>query len=242
MPQYPLRGQSRFATGRRPYSVAIGRFGWRWQARFGGGNGSSNTVSLYRNIPQQAEVLPQVSLCGQSRFATVLNPISVALGDLMGNGKPDLAVANFSQSTFRNRNTSSSESSAAGSFCCQSRFSTGLNPYSVAIGDLEWRWQPDCGANLGSATVSVLRNTGSSGSTDARFFCGQSDFANRHWPNFSSHRRFGWRWQAIWAGANYKLKHVSVFAIPVAAVNMDAGSFAAKVEFWNRHSPAFSKP
>ena len=99
-------------------------------------------------------------------FATGTAPGSVAIGDLDGDGKPDLAVANANSNTVSVfRNTSSSGSIAAGTFATKVDFATGNFPILVAIGDLDGDGKPDLVvANQNSDNVSVLRNTGSSGS------------------------------------------------------------------------------
>src|SRR5439155_969855 len=82
------------------------------------------------------------------------NPISVAIGDLNGDAKPDLAVAN-------NGSVSNTVSvllgDGAGGFGSKTDFATGASPRSVAIGDMNGDGKPDLAtANLGSNTVSVL--------------------------------------------------------------------------------------
>jgi hypothetical protein len=64
------------------------------------------------------------------------NPYTVAIGDLDGDGKADLAVVNSgagSVSVFRNISSSGSISTA--SFAAKVDFTTGTTPYGVAIGD-----------------------------------------------------------------------------------------------------------
>ena len=65
-------------------------------------------------------------------------PISVTIGDLDGDGKPDLAVENYSSNTvsvFRNTGSSGSIS-----FATKVDFATGTHPTDVSIGDLDGGW------------------------------------------------------------------------------------------------------
>ena len=88
-------------------------------------------------------------------YATGFSPVSVAIGDLNGDGKPELATANY------NANTISVLANAGdGSFQSKIDYSTGSGPRSVAIGDLNGDGKLDVAtANWASNTVSVLINT-----------------------------------------------------------------------------------
>ena len=68
------------------------------------------------------------------RLANVVE-LDAAIGDLDGDGEPDLAVVNNGSNTvsvFRNTSTSGSVS-----FASKVDFTTGTSPYSIAIGDLD---------------------------------------------------------------------------------------------------------
>ncbi|MFK9307195.1 FG-GAP repeat domain-containing protein, partial [Escherichia coli] len=75
-------------------------------------------------------------------------------------------------------NISSTGSIVAGSFAAKVDFTTGSLPYAVAIGDLDGDGKPDLVvANNISNTLSVLRNTSSSGSIGSGSFAAKVDFA-----------------------------------------------------------------
>ena len=83
-------------------------------------------------------------------------PGSVAIGDLNGDGKPDLATANGDAST-----VSVLLNRGDGSFRAKRDYATGHGPDSVAIGDLNGDGKPDLAtANIEASTVSVLLNRG----------------------------------------------------------------------------------
>jgi len=83
-------------------------------------------------------------------------PLLVAIGDLDGDGNPDLAVANANSD-----DVSVLLGAGDGSFATQARFGAGISPRSIAIGDLDGDGIPDLAvANGASNDVSVLLGAG----------------------------------------------------------------------------------
>jgi hypothetical protein len=81
-------------------------------------------------------------------------PGSVAIGDLDGDGDPDLAVANGAS-----HNVSVMLNNGDGAFAPHVTFGVGRYPYSIAIGDLDRDGDPDLAvANQRTDDVSVLIN------------------------------------------------------------------------------------
>ena len=115
-------------------------------------------------------------------FSTGSSPNSVAIGDLDGDGKPDLVVANSGSNTVSvYLNTATSGSINTSSFAPKVDFVTGLGnglgPTSVIIGDLDGDGKPDLAiANFSGNAVTILRNTASSGSIGTGSFAARVDF------------------------------------------------------------------
>ena len=83
-------------------------------------------------------------------------PVSVVIGDLNGDGKPDVAVANMYDNT-----VSVMLGNGNGTFGAKTDFATGTGPYSLAIGDLNGDGKLDLAtANMNVSTVSVLPGNG----------------------------------------------------------------------------------
>ncbi|WP_040892250.1 beta strand repeat-containing protein [Zavarzinella formosa] len=84
------------------------------------------------------------------------SPTSVSVGDVNGDGKPDLVTANSG-----GNNVSVLLGNGDGTFGAATNFATGTNPVSVAIGDVNSDGKPDLiTANSGGNNVSILLGNG----------------------------------------------------------------------------------
>ena len=110
-----------------------------------------------------------------SPFAVGTQPLSVAVGDFNGDGKPDLALAN----SVDNNVTVLLGNGSGGFTTPGATFAVGLDPWSVAVGDFNGDGKPDLAvANAGSNDVTVLLGNGSGGFTVAS----GSPFAVGYYP------------------------------------------------------------
>ncbi len=83
-------------------------------------------------------------------YATGSQPSFVAIGDLNGDGKPDLATANQNENA-----VSVLLNLGAGTFAAKVDYATGAYPQTVALGDLNGDGRPDfAAANAHSNTVT----------------------------------------------------------------------------------------
>ncbi|MFN6090576.1 MAG: FG-GAP-like repeat-containing protein, partial [Cyclobacteriaceae bacterium] len=193
-----------FATGSgsRPFSVSIGDLDGDGKADLAVANFDSNTVSVFRNTGS----VGTISYAAKVDFSTGTGPSSVSIGDLDGDGKADLAVANSSSNTvsvFRNTGSVGTISYAA-----KVDFATGSGPFSVSIGDLDGDGKADLAVALeGSDTVSVFRNTGSAGTIS---YAAKVDFVTGSYPYSVSIGDLDGDGKADLAVANYFSNTVSV--------------------------------
>ncbi|MDZ4714490.1 MAG: FG-GAP-like repeat-containing protein [Cytophagales bacterium] len=213
-----------FAAGTSPFSVSIGDIDGDGMADLAVANfNASNTVSVFRNTSSGAG---SINYAAKVDFTTGTLPSSVSIGDLDGDGKADLAVANYSSNTvsvFRNTSSVGSISYAA-----KVDFTTGTSPLSVSIGDLDGDGKADLAvANLASFTVSVLRNT-SSGVGDISY-AAKVDFTTGTGPESVSIGDLDGDGKADLAVANYNSNTVSVFRN--TASGPGSISYAAKIDF-----------
>ncbi len=215
-----------FPTGTNPYSVAIGDLDGDGKADLAAANGNSNTISVFLNTGSKGAV----SYATKMDFPAGTSPYSVAIGDLDGDGKADLAVVNSAgNSVSVLRNTSSRDMI---SYATKVDFATGLFPTNVAIGDLDGDGKVDLAvANYGDNTVSVLRNTSSIGAIG---YAAKVDFVVGTYPNSVAIGDLNGDGKTDLAVANISSNSVSVLR---NTGNIGTVNYAAKVDFSTGQNP-----
>src|SRR6266849_2010368 len=100
-------------------------------------NDGTPSISVFKNTSSPGN-LGGNAFAAKVDFATGSRPLQLAVGDLDGDGKPDLVVANWDSGTISVfQNTSTPGTVDADTFANRIDLATGPGPYSVAIGDLD---------------------------------------------------------------------------------------------------------
>ena len=120
-------------VGSGPYSIAAGDFLGNGKLDLAVANSGDSTVSILVN-----DGTGKFTPAATPTVAVGYSPLSVAVGDFLGNGKLDLAVAN----QFGTDQTRQSQGSVSillgdgtGSFTPVASLPVGYSPYAVAVGD-----------------------------------------------------------------------------------------------------------
>lgn len=169
-----------FTTGTNPASISFSDFNGDGKSDIVVVNYGSNSISVLFNTTTSGSATPTFS--AKTDFTTGTGPYAVATGDFNGDGKKDIAAANYdatSVSVFFNTTT---PGSATPTFSAKTDFTAGTNPSSVTIRDLNGDGKNDLAvANYGSNSVSILLNTTTTNASTPTFSA-KTDFATESGP------------------------------------------------------------
>ncbi|MEZ2232538.1 DUF4347 domain-containing protein, partial [Microcoleus sp.] len=183
---------------------------------------NANTLKTYSGV---------LGLAPQVPFATGTKPISVSIGDFNGDGKPDLATANYDSNTASILLNTTTTGATTPTFATKVDFATGNFPYSVSIGDINGDGKPDLAlANRLSNVASILLNTTPIGATTPSFAT-PVFFTTGAGPNSVSMGDINGDGKPDLAVTNYDSNTLVSILLNTTATNATTPSFATKVDF-----------
>ncbi|MEG4208367.1 FG-GAP-like repeat-containing protein, partial [Microcoleus sp. Pol7_A1] len=160
--------QVAFPTGDGPSCVSIGDLNGDGKPDLAVANQLSNDVSILLNTTATGATTP--TFAPFVTFATGNRLISVKIGDINGDGKPDLAVTSFLSNTASILLNTTATGATTPTFATQVDFPTANNPFDVSIGDINGDDLPDLAvANINGDSASILLNTTATGATTPTF-------------------------------------------------------------------------
>ena len=166
-----------FTTGTTPSAVEVADIDGDGETDFVVTNFATDNVSVFRNT-STAGTIDAASFAAKVDFASGTGPRFLALGDVDGNGKPEMVVANETANTISIfRNTAVSGMITGGSFAAKVDYTVQTDPYNIAFGDLDGDNKPDIAvSHRTTAAFSLFRNKSVSGTIDANSLDTRVDF------------------------------------------------------------------
>ncbi len=147
-------------------------------------NYGDKTISLIKNIGAVGS-LNASSFASPTTLAAPGGPYEVAIADLTGDGKPDLAVANSDSGTISIfQNIATPGVINTNSFAASFDLPCGNTTATIAVADLDGDGKLDLVAgSVQSETISVFRNVSTGGLLTTNSFAPRVDFATGYWTH-----------------------------------------------------------
>jgi hypothetical protein len=213
-----------FATDADLQSVVTGDLNGDGKPDLATANHNSDTVSVLLNVTATGAATP--SFAGKVDFATSSIPVSVAIGDFNGDGKPDVAAVNDSVSVLLNL---TANGATTPSFAARVNFLTPQS-FGIAVGDINADGKPDIAtASINPKLVSILLDTTALNEATPSF-APEADFATSGVPGSVAVGDLNGDSKPDLATASESTLTTSIL-LNTTAMGATTPTFAAKVDF-----------
>ncbi|HEX4264742.1 MAG TPA: FG-GAP-like repeat-containing protein [Verrucomicrobiae bacterium] len=201
------------------------------------GNHNESTISIFKNN----SVVGNIAFAQRVNFSTGAGATTVVIGDVDGDGKPDIASANYAGSSISVfRNVTLGGVIDTNSFAPAVNFTAPATPYGLALGDLDGDGKLDIvvGGESGSHTIGVLRNTATPGTITISSFAAPVSFATPGWVNFVALADMDGDGKLDIALVTQLTDGFSIFKNISAPGSFTASSLATRVDFSSGSNPS----
>jgi hypothetical protein len=170
-----LSSRTDFTTAGASYGVSLADFNGDGKPDMVATGFATASVSVLMNTTVAGAASPAFS--AKTDFTVGTSPVSVAIGDFNGDGRPDMVTANAASASVSVLLNSTAAGAATPSFTAATNFGTAANPYSLTVKDFNSDGKPDIAVVSNSAAVvSILLNTTFAGASTPSF-AAASDFS-----------------------------------------------------------------